>query len=400
MITHKVEETFDVIIIGAGAAGLTTAVSILREKKIAKIALIDKNKVLGKKLYATGNGKCNLTNMKCSSANSTLAFFNSIGLLTKEKDEGRIYPYSEQAKDVVEVFRQQLNNKNVKIALDSKVTNVKKTNGEFIVEYLDSTTNIYKQLKGNNLVIATGGKASPIYGTTGDGYIFAKEFGHAITSLAPALTPIESLEELGSIKGVRSNCLLKVCKNEETIHEEYGQVQFMEYGISGIVSLNCSQFIEKDTTLYTLKIDFLPNLTSSQVEKILSEKKNINNLMARHLLLSVVNENIAVKIFDRSEIDYNKPANIVTQNEIEKVANELKNFTLSIKGLKGWKEAQITKGGVLLDDIEMKSMESKLVDNLYFVGEILNLQGPSGGYNLQIAWETGIGAGKSILKKI
>ena len=388
----------DIIIVGAGASGLMAAISASRANKNKMIAIIEKNHIVGKKIYATGNGKCNLTNMSCKNAKETVAFFNSIGLLTKELEEGRVYPYSEQAKDVVAILENQLRSDNIDILINSEVTNVAKVDGIFEVEFTDKTKKTSNKLIGRNLIIATGGKSYPIHGSIGDGYRFSRTFGHTTTPLVPALTGIECKGDFLKLKGIRANAKLSILKKQNIVFEEKGQIQFTEYGLSGIVTFNGSHKIEKNVELFSIAIDFVPDLTETEVIEMLEKRKNIKNFKTEFLLTSIVDERLARIIYEKVGLDSLSVSNTVDTKRIEVIAKFLKNVTFQVKGLRGWKEAQITKGGIKLDEVDMETMESQIVENLYFVGEILDIQGYCGGYNLQNAWETGLRVGNNFEK--
>ncbi len=389
---------FDVVIVGGGASGLVTAISISAKNDNVNIAIIEKNDLLGKKIYATGNGRCNLTNSNCEEAKETVAFFNSIGLLTVEEEGGRIYPNSEKAKDVVAVLENQIAFRNIKVYREINAEKIEKKDDGFHIFSVDKKREKKNIIKCKSLIIATGGKAAPIHGTIGDGYRFAKELGHSVTPLAPALTPIECVGDFEGLKGVRVNCKLSIIEEKSTIFSEEGQVQFINHGISGIVAFNGSHHVKKDTSKLVAHIDSLPRLSHKEVVKLLESRKNIEGFTASQLLLSIVDDKLGLVILENSRLNPESLAADLKNEDIEKLAISIKNIEFPIKGLKGWKDAQVSRGGVDLKDVNLSTMESKIVDNLFFVGEVLDLQGYCGGYNLQIAWETGLRVGENFGK--
>ncbi len=389
---------FDVVIVGGGASGLVTAISISNNNSNASIAIIEKNEILGKKIYATGNGRCNLTNSNCEGAKETVAFFNSIGILTMEEEEGRIYPNSENAKDVVEALENQIKFRNIKVFKGSFVEKIEKMDESFHVFSTDTKARKKEITRGKCLVIAMGGKAAPAHGTVGDGYRLARNLGHQITPIVPALTPIECEGDFAELKGLRLNCKLSILDDKLMFFSEKGQVQFIKDGISGIVAFNGSHHIKKDMSKLIVHIDPLPNLSYEEVVKLLEERKNIKFFRVENLLLSIVDNKLGRLILKNSELIAEDLATTLKIEDLKNLAKLIKNVEFPIKGLKGWKEAQVTRGGIDIKEVDLSTMESKIVSNLYFVGEILDLQGYCGGYNLQIAWETGLRVGKNFGK--
>ncbi len=380
----------DICIIGGGASGLAAAITAGRENPDKSILIIEKKETVGKKLAATGNGKCNLTNTNCENMGDIMKFFDSIGIFTRTDEEGRVYPYSSQARDVVHALEKAAGNAGAGTLTDVTVEKIEKTSDSFVIR-----TN-----KGNfeadKVLIATGGKSAPQFGTSGDGYTFAKQLGHTVNRLAPVLTGIEVKEDLKAVKGVRVKALVKLLKDGKLVEEEYGEVQFNEDGISGICVMNLSRFIKLEEgesfaegiRRYSVELDLVPEVEAAELEKMLYCRMAAGVENTEDLILSIVPDKLRNNI--------TKKYSELSEFKLCKLAEELKCMTLSVKGTKGWKVAQCTAGGVSLNEINPQTMESTLVKGLYFAGEVTDYDGPCGGYNLQYAWETGIKAGKAM----
>lgn len=380
----------DICIIGGGASGLAAAITAGRENPDKSILIIEKKETVGKKLAATGNGKCNLTNTNCENMKEILDFFDTVGIYTRVDEEGRVYPYCSQARDVVYALNKAAESTGVKTVTDTTVEKIEKNESGFIIK---TNKGIYETKK---LLIATGGKSAPQFGTSGDGYTFAKQLGHTVTRLAPVLTGIEVKEELKDVKGVRVKALVKLLKDGIALEQEYGEVQFNEDGISGICVMNLSRFIKLEDgesfaegiSRFSIELDLIPEVETAELKKILQRRIDSGIEKADDLILSLVPDKLRNSIMR----EYKGLRDI----DLCKLTNSLKSLHLSVKGTKGWKVAQCTSGGVLLEQIDSVTMESKLIEGLYFAGEVTDYDGPCGGYNLQYAWETGIKAGKAM----
>ena len=388
----------DICIIGGGASAMAAAASAAAENPGIKICILEKMESLGKKLAATGNGKCNLTNAGCAGVRETLEFFASIGIITRTDTEGRIYPYSQQAREVVYALKRQLCALGVEVKTGCPAVDVRRIADGFKVIYKEGA------LTARHLLLASGGKAGPQFGTTGDGYAFAKAMGHTVTRLSPVLTGLTICEDLKALKGIRVKARAGLFKDGSLIAEENGEVQFAGDGISGILILDLSRFVKLDPeenlsegfSRYEIKLDFLPHMSPAQVQTFLRERCGILKLPAGDLLLSVVPEPLAKKLTMQAGISGGLPAEGITGTELSKLSKMLKEWRLPLSGAKGWKTAQCTSGGVALTEINLETMESLLTPGLYFSGEIIDFDGRCGGFNLQNAWETGIKAGRAM----
>lgn len=355
---------YDLCIIGGGAAGLIAAASL--DKRI-NICLLEKNEILGRKIMATGGGRCNITNLSCANKDLTLDFFKSIGLETYCDDEGRYFPYSNQASDVVKILVNTMKQKNIHVITSAQVTAIEVRDGMFWITYGKSGSVCSK-----NVLLTTGGKAAPYLGTTGDGYSIAKALGHKIEKVYPILSGIEC-GNFKAIKGVRARGKVSLYRENQLLREETGEIQFTEDGISGICVFNLTPYIKSENgesireamKKFIIELDLAPDFAFEQIAK-------------RKDSFGILSEKLAAYV------------------GIDKI----KNWKLPVYGVKGWKNAQCTAGGVSLEQINMDTMESTLVPGLYFAGEIIDRQGPCGGYNLQNAWETGMKAAEALNGKL
>lgn len=353
---------YDVCVIGGGAAGLIAAASL--DKDINK-CIVEKNNTLGRKISATGGGRCNITNYACSNKEIALDFFKSRGLEVYCDNEGRYYPYSNQASDVVRLLEAAVYDAGTDVFTEFAADSIVKFREYFVVSDGD------RAIMAHDIILAPGGKAAPQMGTAGDGYSIASRMGHSVEKVYPILTGIEC-GDFSDIKGVRAKGSVSLYKDDIFVNSETGEIQFTEDGISGICVFNLTLDIKsekgedfrKALSRYHVVVDLAPDFT----EKELADRKSSFGILT-------------YKLSDRVPL------------------HEIKSWKLPIKGVKGWKNAQCTGGGIKLDEVSLDTMESKLVKGLYIAGEILDVQGPCGGYNLQNAWETGIKAAKAINRK-
>lgn len=380
----------DICIIGGGASGLAAAITAGRENPDKSIMVLEKKESPGKKLAATGNGKCNITNINCANINETLMFFDTVGIFTRTDDEGRVYPYCSQAKDVVYALVKAAESAGVVIRTGTTVEQVEKTAEGYRIKTAKDV------FEAEQLLITTGGKSAPQFGTTGDGYNFAKQLGHTVKRLAPVLTGIEVKEDLTDLKGIRVKANVKLMKDGAVLEQEYGEVQFNEDSISGICIMNLSRFIKLEDgesfaegiSRYSVEIDFVPEMNTAALENMLERRRAMNVDKSEDIMLSLVPHQLRSKLASE--------CNDLQGRNLFKLAEILKSWKLTVKGTKGWKAAQCTAGGVSLDEIDPVTMESALHEKLYFAGEVIDYDGPCGGYNLQNAWETGIKAGRAM----
>jgi len=376
-----------ITVIGGGPSGMAAAISAARQGAKA-VRLIEKNSILGRKLLATGNGRCNLTNTNCPESEATLRFFAELGLLTRAEAEGRVYPYSEQAAAVQEALIHELRNLKVEVLCNIEIQTIEKANPGF--QILSGKDRFYSDA----VILTTGGKAGPQYGSTGDGYRFAKALGHNIVRPMPSLVQMVSDRPfLKELKGVRAKGQVELLRGNEVVDRETGEIQFTEDGLSGICIFNLSKEYGLGDII---SIDLFPDYSEQTLEDIfLNRKITLHSRRMSEFFNGMLHKKLIPVFLAELSLDLNRKAAGLNRGDITKMVKILKNWRISITGTKGWKEAQVTAGGVDLSEIDLYTMESVRMPNLYFAGELLNVDEKCGGYNLQWAWSSGIAAGKS-----
>ena len=397
---------FDICIVGGGAAGMAAAIAAKEKNPTLKVCILEKKDQLGKKLLATGNGRCNITNASCEGIEAVTEFLERCNIVIKEEAEGRMYPYSEQATSVVNLLALTVKDLGLAIFLNCNVLGVEQNEeGKSKIEIDCMNEEVF--ITCNKVLLACGGKAAPQFGTTGDGYKIAKNFGHSISKVFPVLMPLECENLKKGLKGARAKGHAYLLRDEQIIAEENGEIQFTEDGISGICVFNLTRYIElindegeqKAVTFknYEVEIDFMPEFEEEEVLEMLQERKSrMAKMGVKNFLHSLINDKIARYIIEEVITDKEARIGELTYEHIENITMLLKSFRCSLSGAKGWRDAQCTAGGVALNEVENMTMESRLKKNLYFAGEILDYDGPCGGYNLHHAWKTGIIAGESM----
>ena len=371
---------------------MTAAIAAHQKDEDLSICLIEKNDILGRKILATGNGRCNLSNEECENSGTVLDFMKRFGLYTRTDDEGRIYPYSEQGAQVRALLADHAQAACSSVMLGESVSTEEKTDAGFTVK-----TESGKTVEAAKLIIASGGKAGPQYGTTGDGYVLAKSLGHTVTRLGPALSAIETEEDLSALKGVRAKCEAYLFEGLDNIWRESGEVQFTEDGLSGICIFNMAGMVRirdgetyrEAMHRYQIGVDLLPDFDEEEFIALLQQRQKMEDVRkeSRRLLGTVVNDKIAEYAIENSG------------TEAHELAAALKYTRFQVRAIKGWKDAQCTAGGVVYDEVDSETMGSLKTEGLFFAGEIMDYDGPCGGFNLQHAWETGIKAGKGAAAK-
>ena len=415
------KDMHDIIIIGAGAAGLTAAYSSCIENKRSAdhqhILLLERKDAVGKKITATGNGKCNYTNSvqnkECyRSSDPDIAFriiknydhehiikmFQSLGVLPRERN-GYFYPYGEQAKSIRDVLKNAVVSKGAVIRTEKYVTDIDRSNDKYTVTCADGTKYTAKKL-----IVAAGGCAAPVFGTDGSIFCILKKLGLKIITPKPALCGLKTdYRYLKNIDGVRLKCKCSLySKNiKNIIYSEEGEIIFSKNGISGIPVMNLSRFAVNEMDKNNkcgLILDLFPNMDELQLEGILALTATANGGPVSTALSAVVNDKLLKILIRESGMDTEEHADrfdkIKRKEVFGKLAKLLKNFTVSITGDTGFENAQTTQGGVDLNEINEETMECKKIPGMYLAGEVLDVDGMCGGYNLQWAWSTGYIAGK------
>ncbi len=399
---------FRTAIIGGGAAGMMAAVSASRILSGQQIVLLEKNPVLGRKVSAAGNGRCNFSNRSCRwqdyggqdlsvvrgafnclSPKDTVILFEELGVLSRE-EEGRLYPYPEQASSVTEALREELTVNGIDIRLSTEVTAVEKKGNEFVIKYGDRT------LRTQNLIIAAGGKAGHKYGSTGDGYGFAKGFGHTLQRPLPALVQIVTGDSFASrLKGVRAKGVVSLVKGARIVAREEGEIQFTEDGMSGICVFDLSRYLGEEPADFRIQVDLLPEYPLDRlVELLVKRQERMAGRRGESLLKGMLKDRLIPVYLELADIDADSPIERVDRARLLLLAELLKCREVAVKGTKGWVEAQVTAGGVKGSELQSETLESKLVPGLFLAGEVLDVDGRCGGWNLQWAWSSGWTAGK------
>lgn len=384
------------MIIGGGAAGLACAAQLNKSGKNIKIVLIDAGDRLGKKLAATGNGQGNISNLDMSEkyyhgGNTALATklcadpYSGTKLfdcLFSADEKGRIYPAGRQASALVVDLINTVKSPNVHAFTQCKAEGVKKV-GELFEVYAKNG----EICRAKFLVLCTGGKAQKQYKTDGSSYALATEFGHTLTLLYPSLVQIKTeTAHIKNLRGIRVDCAVSVVRGGQVTKKERGDVIFTDYGVSGNAVFAVSPYVADGRDI-ELKLEFLPDFSSEEIEKCISDRKK-SGIDTSELLSGSLHNQIGRAIIRR--------AGITDTKQIVKI---LKNFTLPVLGTLGFDYAQVTKGGIKMDEVT-DELESKLVKNLFFAGEILDVDGDCGGYNLQWAFASGAEVAKAIVKRL
>ena len=416
-----------VVVIGGGPAGMMAAITA--SQKGDKVILIEKMKSLGRKLLITGKGRCNITSslpieefIKNTPGNGKflyssyqrytnkdiIKFLKEEGLEVKEERGNRIFPITDHSKDVLECFIKKLKKNNVEIHYNEKVEEIlyEKKEKEKIVKGVRTDKKI---ILAEKVILATGGKSYPLTGSTGDGYDLAKKLGHTIKDIKPSLVPLEIYEKdiCKELQGLSlRNISIKLLDSEKNkhIYEDFGEMLFTHFGVSGPIILSSSALLVRYKNIeekyknrsIKLVIDFKPALLEQKLEsRILRDWDELKNKQYKNSLDKLLPQKLISVIVRQSKIDATKKVNEITKEERRNLVHLLKNFTLEIKAFRPIEEAIITSGGINIKEIDPKTMESKIVKNLYFAGEIIDVDSYTGGFNLQIAYSTGYVAGLS-----
>lgn len=411
-----------IAVVGGGAAGMMAAVSAAEIGH--EVHLFEKNEKLGKKIFITGKGRCNLTNasdmdeirrnivtnskfmysaLYTLSNDDVIQMFQDVGVETKVERGNRVFPVSDKSSDVIWGLTKMLKKQQVMIHLNTGIRDIlweEGTEKKPVIKGI--VTEKGEKMFFSKVIIATGGYSYQSTGSTGDGYRFAKETGHRVTDILPALVPLvikeECVKEMQglSLKNIRADFYVEGKK----VYSDFGEMLFTHFGVSGPVILSASSLLTeglRQGKKTELVLDLKPALDEKSLdERILRDFSEYKNKDFRNALGDLLPKSMIPVIIERSGIDEFKKVNHITKEERRNLVNAIKNFRLTVTATRGFQEAIITKGGVNVKDINPATMESKLVSGLYFAGEVLDVDAFTGGYNLQVAWSTGRLAGFSV----
>ena len=392
-------------IIGGGASGMAAALAAAENPEV-QVILMERQARVGRKLGATGNGRCNLTNLHASQGGyhgdeadfaktaisafdpeQTLSWFASLGLFTVAEESGRVYPYSDQANSVVDVLRFALEKENITVKLGFEAEKVKKTTSGFRVESKEET------VECDRLIIACGGLAGTKLGGTMSGYKLLRSLGHKCTKLRPTLVQLKSAwGGVTGLKGVRCNCHAAIFHNGQLHSESTGELQFTEYGISGPVIFEISRDVCQEKGEWACKLDFLPGISGGSLKAELTRRRK-TNLPASELLTGILHNRLGRVLSQSAGISANRMVAKLSDYELEQAVQAVKGFEIGLTEPMGMDSAQVTAGGIVTREFDEKTMESCIVPGLYACGEVLDIDGDCGGYNLQWAWSSGRLAG-------
>lgn len=406
---------YDVAVIGGGPAGLIAAG---RSGELgARVVILEKKSKFGAKLLMTGGGRANITNLleaknmasKFGSSGKwilsglmkfgpekLIEFFKTHGLNTKIEDNNRVFPQSNQARDVLNILINYLHSSRVDIQLGAEIVSIIQNKDK--IEKLILVD--HREIEAENFIICTGGKSYPITGSSGDAYAWLKKMGHNIITPCPALTPIIVVDNF--VKDLEGLSLLNIklsfyCQQKK-ICSTIGDLIFTKNGLSGPAALDISENISKEQNKnLELRVDLLIDISEDQLDEKLREAFK-NNKIIRNILSIIIPARMAQAIIKLANINGDKQANSISRLERQQIVRLIKNFPLKVQGVAGYEKAMVTAGGVSLKDVNPKNMNSKVIKNLYLAGEVLDLSGPTGGYNLQACWTTGYLAGENSVK--
>lgn len=390
-----------IAVIGGGASGIAAAIYAKRICKENSVTVFERSDRALRKLLATGNGRCNLSNTDISEKNyfshcgeyinkilsaftpdEERHFFESIGILFCEEN-GRIYPYSRRANSVSDALRFECGHLGIKIRTNSFIEKITKKNGGFIIsdEFFDK------------VIIAAGGFSAPSFGTDGNAFRLLKSFGHTITPYSYALAPVKVKENVKQLKGIRAHASIKLLRNGETLRTENGELQFTDYGLSGIAIMQLSRLVRENDKI---TVDLMPDYSYDALTELITKRKTaLSHLKTEDFLSGILHKTLAAYILSPCPV---LMAEKLTPKDISAICTKIKNLSFTVLSVLGKEHSQATCGGALLSEFCTDTLESKKCPNLYAVGEVLDCVGDCGGYNLHWAWTTAKIAGKAVSK--
>lgn len=410
-----------VIVVGGGAAGMFAAIAAAKNGH--QVTLYEKNEKLGKKIFITGKGRCNITNaadmeelFDAVVTNSkflyssfygytnqnVIDFFEDAGVPVKIERGNRVFPISDHSSDVIRALEREMKKVGVKVCLNTEVKSVEAEKDKFNKVVLKDTTT----QTADACIVATGGLSYRSTGSTGDGFRFAENVGHKVTQCFPSLVPMETKEPwICELQGLSlRNVEAKILDGKKELYKDFGEMLFTHFGVSGPLIISASSYVGKkfmdkngQKKELTLEIDLKPALTEEQLDqRVLGDFEENHNRQFKNAITKLFPTKLIPVMLELGGIDPEKKVNSIEKEERKQFVHLIKHFRMTLTGLRDYPEAIITKGGVNVKEIDPGTMESKLVKGLYFAGEVLDLDALTGGFNLQIAWSTGYAAGNAI----
>lgn len=410
-----------VIVVGGGAAGMFAAIAAAKNGH--QVTLYEKNEKLGKKIFITGKGRCNITNaadmeelFDAVVTNSkflyssfygytnqnVIDYFEDAGVPVKIERGNRVFPISDHSSDVIRALEREMKKVGVKVCLNTEVKSVEAEKGKFNKVVLKDTTT----QTADACIVATGGLSYRSTGSTGDGFRFAENVGHKVTQCFPSLVPMETKEPwICELQGLSlRNVEAKILDGKKELYKDFGEMLFTHFGVSGPLIISASSYVGKkfmdkngQKKELTLEIDLKPALTEEQLDqRVLRDFEENHNRQFKNAITKLFPTKLIPVMLELGGIDPEKKVNSIEKEERKQFVHLIKHFRMTLTGLRDYPEAIITKGGVNVKEIDPGTMESKLVKGLYFAGEVLDLDALTGGFNLQIAWSTGYAAGNAI----
>ncbi len=402
----------EIAVIGGGASGLMAAITAKKSGK--EVIILERKDRILKKVLITGNGRCNITNVNANISNyfgknipsvenilnrftpqDTMDFFNELGIVCNEENRGKVYPLSGQASSVVDALRFEAERLGIKIETEFYVRKIEKDGFKFRIYSEDR-----KKIEAGRVILAAGGQSYPELGSNGSGFELAKELGHSVTKLSPSIVQLKTEKhQVKGLQGIKTDAAVTAYGDNKKICTYDGELLFTDYGISGNVVFNIS-FVMPLYKNVEFEIDFMEKFDYNELYEMLKERKRIlSHLTMENYFNGMINKKLGQFLSKVSGIEkLSKPVKDLNDSDIRKLCTVLKKYRLKILETTGFKNAQVTAGGVSLDEVNTETLESKIVKGLYFSGEVLDVYGECGGFNLQWAWASGYIAGENAAK--
>ena len=402
----------EIAVIGGGASGLMAAITAKKSGK--EVVILERKDRILKKVLITGNGRCNITNVNANISNyfgknissvenilnrftpqDTMDFFNGLGIVCNEENRGKVYPLSGQASSVVDALRFEAEKLGIKIETEFYVRKIEKDGFKFKIYSEDR-----KKIEAGRVILAAGGQSYPELGSNGSGFELAKELGHSVTKLSPSIVQLKTEKnQVKGLQGIKTDVAVTAYGDNKKICTYDGELLFTDYGISGNVVFNIS-FVMPLYKDVEFEIDFMEKFDYNELYEMLKERKKImSHLTMENYFNGMINKKLGQFLSKVSGIEkLSKPVKDLNDSEIRKLCTVLKKYRIKILETTGFKNAQVTAGGVSLDEVNTETLESKIVKGLYFSGEVLDVYGECGGFNLQWAWASGYIAGENSAK--